>query len=87
MNSKTNYTVVDVLQLLHLLRGSTGTLHCSGRAHPLAGFNGRLLVGCSPPLQRRFHCILRLATVGLILPWEYGRPSLAGSDVLVAHSD
>lgn len=92
---KTNYkhpTLVDSLKLLHLLGGSTRTLQCSGRAHPLAGFNGRLFVsipqGCPPPLQRRFHCILTLAAAGLIrlLPWEYGRSSLASSNVLVAYT-
>ena len=86
-------TLVDGLQLLHLLGGSMGTLHCYGRAHPLAGFNRRLLVGVpqgrTPPLQRRLHHIQRLAAVGLILllPWEYGRSSLAGSNVLVAYTD
>lgn len=85
-------TLVDGLQLVHLMGGATGTLRRSRRAHPLAAFNRRLLMGFpqgrSPPLQRCFHCILRLATVGLIwwLPWENGRSSLAGSDVFVAYS-
>lgn len=45
----------------------------------------RVPEGCPPPLQRRFHNILKLPAVGLVLlPWEYGGASLASGDVFVA---